>query len=296
MLRSIPALALAAILLPAAASAQGAVARVNGEAITSYDVQQRVLLAQVADRQRVSAGQALDLLVEENIKVFAARKIGFRITEDDLDKEITRIAQQRNATREQFEGALRQQGLAVQALRARLRADISWNSSVRHRFQASAPTNSEIEAEISKREQAGGAKVVDYVIHQVIFVVAGGAAGAAQANANSARGRFNGCEAGLEMLRGMRDVAVKPSVARSSTDLTKPLAEMLSKTPTGKLTQSYRTELGIEAIAVCERRDRTDRSGLRSQVERELSAKRIDERAAAWLKELKASTPVQRGG
>ena len=295
MRKLIPAVIITAALLTPAANAQGVAARVNGEPISSYDVQQRIRLAAVADRQRISAAQALNLLVEENIKNFEGRKIGFKITDDDIDKEVTRIAQQRNLTREQFESALRQQGLQPQTLKARLRADISWNSSVRHRFAAGAPSNSEIDAEIARREQAGGAKVVDYVLHQVIFVVAGGAAGAAQANANTARNRFNGCESGVEMLRGMRDVAVRPAVSRSSSDMAKPLADLLAKTPPGKLTQPYRTELGIEALAVCERRDRTDRSSLRQAVERELSAKRIDDRAANWMKELKASTPVQRG-
>ena len=289
----------AALVLAAfagSANAQGIVARVYGDPITTLDVQQRARLAQVADRQSISTAKALDLLIDEKIKTFEARKIGFRITEDDMDKEVVRIAAQRNLARDQFEAALRQQGLNVRALRERLRADISWNSLIRHKFQSSSPTNSEIDAEIRKREQAGGAKVTDYVLHQVVFVVAGGAAGAAQANANSARGRFNGCETGVEMLRGMRDVAVRPVVSRSTADMSKPIVDLLAKTPTGKLSVPYRTEQGIEALAVCERRDRSDLNALRQVVERELAGKKIEDRAAAYFKELRASASVTRGG
>src|SRR5690606_38073216 len=109
----------------------------------------------------------------------------------------------------------------------------------------------------------------------------------------AARKRFTNCESGLAMLRQMRDVAVKPPVFRSSTDLPKPMADLLAKTPVGRLTPPYRTDQGIEVIAVCERKERNDEAAIRKQVEAELRNKRSGNLAESILKELRAKAQIR---
>jgi peptidyl-prolyl cis-trans isomerase SurA len=132
-------------------------------------------------------------------------------------------------------------------------------------------------------------------VRQVIFVVAPGSnPGQREREANAARGRFTDCESGVEYMRSLRDVAVKERVGRSSTELPKPTAELLQKTPVGRLTAPFRSEQGVEMLAVCEKTDRQDAAQLRNQIEQEMQQKRTEGSAASYLNELKAKVDIRR--
>jgi len=293
-------LAAAALLLAvsvAPASAQRLVARVNGANITSFDVTQRIKLEALISRTRLSQKQALDTVIDDKLKVLEGRRMGYKITDNDIDAELSRIARNNNQTKDQLEDSLRQRGVDPIALRDKLAAELVWGALVPYRARSLSPSNEAINAEIAARVAKGEARVHDYGLNQVIFVVPGAnpaLAGQRRRDAEAARKRFNGCDSGLEMLRHLRDVAVKPPVYRTSTDLPKPMADLLAKTPVGHLTQPYSSDQGIEMIAVCDRKERTDEGAIRKEVEAELSKKRSGNLADSILKELRAKAQIKR--
>ena len=95
-------------------------------------------------------------------------------------------------------------------------------------------------------------------------------------------------------MRSLRDVAVKERIGRTSTELSKPMVDLLNKTPVGRLTPPFRSEQGIEMLAVCERTERTDNIQLRNQIEQEILAKRTQGTAEQFLKELRAKVEIRR--
>jgi peptidyl-prolyl cis-trans isomerase SurA len=296
-----PRLLLAAGLLLAAsaapAMAQRVVARVNGANITSFDVTQRIKLEALISNNRLSPKQALDVLIDDKLKVLEGRRMGYKLSDADIDNELTRIARNNRQTKDQLEGGLRQRGVDPIALRDRLAADLVWNAIVPYRARSLSPSNEVINAEIAARVAKGEARVHDYGLNQVIFVVPGAnpaVAAQRQRDAEAARKRFSNCESGLDMLRGMRDVAVKPPVFRSSTDVPKQMADLLAKTAVGHLTQPYRTDQGIEMIAVCERKERNDETAIRKQVEEDLNKKRSGNLAESIIKELREKATIKR--
>lgn len=292
-------LAAAALLLAASvapATAQRLVARVNGANITSFDVTQRIKLEALISHTRLGQKQALDVVIDDKLKVLEGRRMGYKVTDNDIDNELNRIAKNNNQTKDQLEAGLRQRGVDPIALRDKLAAELVWGAIVPYRARSLSPSNETINAEIAARVAKGEARVSDYGLNQVIFVVPGASPAVAsqrQRDAEAARKRFNGCESGLEMLRHLRDVAVKPPVYRSSTDLPKEMADLLVKTPTGQLSKPYRTAQGIEMIAVCERKERNDQSAIRKEVEDELSKKRSGNLADSILKELRAKAQIK---
>jgi peptidyl-prolyl cis-trans isomerase SurA len=76
--------------------------------------------------------------------------------------------------------------------------------------------------------------------------------------------------------------------------LPKPTAELLQKTPVGRLTAPFRSEQGVEMLAVCEKTDRQDAAQLRNQIEQEMQQKRTEGSAASYLNELKAKVDIRR--
>lgn len=276
--------------------AQGTVASVNGDPISSRDVEQRTRIERLMFRRNISRGQAIEALIEDRVKVAEGRRVGMRVNAEFLDDLIGRYASGNRQSRSEFDTALNRAGIDPEALKEKLRAETVWSEVLKQRARTGGATNAEIDAELERRLAKGDAKVTDYVLRQVIFVVAPGTGGAGQKQreAAAARSRFNDCETGVDYLRTLRDVAIKERVSRSSADLSGRMAELINKTPLGKLTQPYPSEQGIEMLAVCEKFERQDTGALRSRIEEELNRKRIEGSADGYLKELKAKAEIVR--
>jgi peptidyl-prolyl cis-trans isomerase SurA len=291
-------MAVAAALLLAtlpALSQSAAIATVNGDPITARDVDQRIKVMGQLFRQPVSRPQAVEQLINEKVQAAEARRIGMRVTEAHQKDMMSRLAASVRQEPAQFEQNLQRAGIDPDAVRSKISADAVWGELLRARGRNTNISNAELNAELEKRQAAGGARVTDFVIRQVIFVVPPGVSpGQRSGQANAARNRFTDCDSGVEFLRTLPDVAVKERVGRVSSDLPKPTQELLNKTPIGRLTPPYASPQGIEMIAVCEKNDRQDVGMLRAQIEQELQQKRSEGGSAAYMNELRAKVEIRR--
>ncbi|MGL4242396.1 MAG: peptidylprolyl isomerase [Beijerinckiaceae bacterium] len=293
-------LAAAGILLamaptaPASAQRSG-VATVNGESITSRDIDQRVRVSAQLFRKPISREAALQELIDDKVKSFEARRLGMRVTDSHQNDMMNRFAASVRQQPTEFEQNLARAGIESEAVRAKISAEAIWNELLRVRGRNSNISNAELNAELEKRMAQGGAKVTDYVIRQIVFVVPPGSSlGARERDANAARPRFTDCESGVEYMRGLRDVAVKERIGRTSADLSKQTQDLLAKTPVGRLTPPFRTDQGVEMVAVCERNERQDATRLRNEIEQELLQKRSQGSSQQYLNELRAKVDIRR--
>jgi peptidyl-prolyl cis-trans isomerase SurA len=288
------AFAFGASLLASPLYAQSSIATVNGEAITNRDVEQRMKVSGALFRQPLSRAAAIQELIDDKIKINEGRRIGMRMTAAGLDDSMTRLATNARQTPTQFEQNLIRAGIDPEAVKSKITGQAIWTELLRQRARSQNVSNSELNAELERRAAKGEAKV-DYVVRQIVFVVPSGSSpGQRERDANGARGRFTDCEAGVEYMRTLRDVAVKERIGRTSTELPKAMNELLGKTPIGRLTPPFRSEQGIEMIAVCEKNDRLDNIQLRNQIEQELLQKRAEGTSATYLNELKAKAEIRR--
>lgn len=295
----------AAIAIPALCQSQPARAQaiavfVNGEPVTTFDIEQRMRMAQRLDRKPMSRQQALDESINDRIKTQEARRIGYRISDEDVNAQFAKFAQGVRQTVPQFEQSLRQSGIEPNSLKARTRADIAWATIIQQRMRRGAAiTNSEVDQAAQEKTQKSGAKTTEYSIQQVVFVVpAGSGIGVVQRRqkeAAAAKGLFKGCDTGgFAAFRTIPDVAIKDPINRSSDALSDAANAMLSKTPIGGLAGPLTTEQGVELIAVCGRVDREDISTVRSSVENELVTKKGAAESDRLLKELRAKAAIEK--
>jgi peptidyl-prolyl cis-trans isomerase SurA len=283
-------------VFPAAPSAaQTSVVSVNGEPITSRDIDQRMRIMGTLFRQPISRPAALEQLIDDKVKSVEGRRLGMRVTDAHQNEMMTRLAGSLRQQPTQFEQNLSRSGIEPDAVRAKITADAIWGELLRVRARGSNISNAELNAEMERRAASGGAKVTDYVVRPIVFVVPQGVSpGQREREANAARGRFTDCEAGVEYMRGLRDVAVKERVGRSSPDLPKVTNDLLGKTPIGRLTPPYRSEQGIEMLAVCEKNERQDLGRLRTEIEQEIQQKRAAGSTADYVKELRGKVEIRR--
>jgi peptidyl-prolyl cis-trans isomerase SurA len=278
------------------ASAQSVVMTVNGESITSYEIDQRMRLGRL-ERRNLTRQQATELLIEDKVKITEARRQGMRLNESFVEDSFARFAGNARQTPAQFEQILKQNGIDPETLKARIRADTLWSELSRQRSRMGGlVTTQEIEAELAERVRRGDTKVVEYTLLPVVFVVTRDAGGVAarERDARAAQSRFTSCEEGAAMLRSLRDVAVRDEVVRSTEGMGEPLRKLLERTPVGRATAPFRTEQGIEMLAVCGKTERSDTLNVRRVVEQELTEKRAQERSAGFLKELRARAVIER--
>ena len=289
------ALFLSAAAIGPVAAQSGAVATVNGEPITSRDVEQRMKVSALIFRQPLSRAAAVQELVDDRVKLAEGRRLGMRVTPQGLDEALGRLAAGARQTSVQFEQNLIRAGIDPEQVKAKLNSQIIWGELLRQRTRGGSISNAELNAELDRRTAKGEARVTDFVVRQVVFVVpAGTPPGAREREASAARARFTDCDAGVEYLRTLRDVAVKERIGRSSTELPKPTVDMLQKTPVGRLTAPVRSEQGVEMLAVCEKTDRQDNIQLRNQIEQELLAKRSEGSTDQFLQELRRKAEIRR--
>lgn len=157
------------MLLPAAASAQrqttqGAaaqtapsqglrvVARVNDDAITDFDLSQRVLFAiktsglqDSPDLRQRMAPQMLRQMIDERLQVSDSKKLGVKPTEAEIQNRYAEIERAAGLGRGQFRQYLQSVGVAPDIASQQIEAQIAWAKIIRRKVRSQVDVS---EAEI----------------------------------------------------------------------------------------------------------------------------------------------------
>jgi peptidyl-prolyl cis-trans isomerase SurA len=280
------------------AIAQQIIARVNGEPITAVDVAQRTRLIQIGGGQgkAPSRQEVINELIDEQLKIQTARRYRMEITDTEVDQVLSTMASRMRANRSQFEKALSSAGVSINALKRKLKADLAWNNIVRGKFQATM-TLREKDVDLAARERGKEGTSYLYTLRPVLFVIPRGARdGAIEARrkeAEALRNRFQGCEQGLQLARGLKDVAIRDPILRSSGDFSAKQREVIDQTQVGRLTPPDITPSGVEVFAVCEKKEGKGASGAERDVREQMLGERFNTQGQRYLKELRRSAAIE---
>lgn len=286
------------MLAVAPAMAQGVAVTVNGQPVTTSDVQQRQRIAQVVEGASLSRAQALQTAIDDVLKIQEGRRLGYRVAPAMIAEATSRYAARAGLDSIAFGSALRREGIAPRAFEAKLEADISWDAIIRTKIRPNLNvTNAEIAAAVAESVQRGEARVVEFELQSIVFVVPGGSSAAAQrqmGKARAARRGFSGCDAGFDAMRGQVDVAVKPRFGRSSNEMPGEMLKLLERIPVGGISEPYVTAEGIEMTAVCRKFERDDVTATRDRVDQRISGERLAAGAERYLAELRSRAEIVR--
>ncbi len=132
------------VLSPIVASAQAlrVVARVNDDAITDFDLNQRVLLAirstglqDSPDMRQRLASQMLRQMIDEKLQIQDARRLGVRATEAEVTQRISEIERSAGMARGQFKQYLQSIGVSYDIAAQQIEATIAWAKIVRRKVR-----------------------------------------------------------------------------------------------------------------------------------------------------------------
>jgi peptidyl-prolyl cis-trans isomerase SurA len=295
--------AAAAIILSLAgtaapATAQQVVARVNGAPITAVDVAQRTRLIQVSTHKAPARKAVIDELINERLKIDAANRYRIEIGDSEVERVIANMAGRMRLNSEQFAKALGSAGISINSLKRKLRADLAWNQIVRGKFSNDLQVrDKDIQQIISSEHKDKKAAAFDYTLRPILLIVPhrGGAAAltARRREAEGLRARFQNCNDGLRLARGLPDVAIRDPVTRSSGDLSEKLRQVLETTKVGTLTPPEVTANGIEVFALCEKREARGDTGLERDVREKLFGERFEAEGKEYLRKLRRSASIE---
>ena len=131
-------------LLPSMASAQGmrVLARVNDDAITDFDLQQRVLFAirttglqDSPDLRQRMAPQMLRQMIDEKLQIQDAKRLGLKAQDAEVAQRYADIERGAGMARGQFKQYLQSVGVSSDVASQQIEAQISWNKIIRRKVR-----------------------------------------------------------------------------------------------------------------------------------------------------------------
>lgn len=292
------AAAVAGVFAAVPAAAQVVVVA-NGSPITEIDIQQRTKLMATSTHKNPTRQEVIQELIDDRLKIAKARVYGLEVTDRDVDQAFEGMATRQHITPAQFAQVLERAGISPAAVKARVRAELTWNQLVRGKFGSSLQISESDITDALKDSKDAKAEVVayNYTLYPVTVLVPRGASpGVVQAKrqeAENLRSRFTACNQGLALARSLRDVAVREPVNRSSVDLAPQLRDMLGSMEIGRLTAPEATPQGLQMFAVCAKKESTTDSPAKRQAREQLFNKRFEAESKKYLEEIRKQAMIE---
>lgn len=127
----------AALAWPAISAAQSqfrTVVTVDNAAITAFEINQRLLFLRAIRTPGVDRDFVREQLIEDRLKLAAARRAGLDLTDEGLERSMTDFAGRANLTLDEFLRSLRAQGVERETVREFVRVGVVWRELIRSRF------------------------------------------------------------------------------------------------------------------------------------------------------------------
>jgi peptidyl-prolyl cis-trans isomerase SurA len=287
------------LALPSAAHAQQVVAFVNGQPITTLDIEHRAKFIQMSSKKVPSRREVLDSLIDEILEVTEAKRFSLDIPDSEVDKSYADVATRMGFDAQKLTQILASGGASEATLKRRLRAQIAWTSLVRGRFKASLEIrDKDVEAQLQLHKTEEKSTVgYEYIMRPVVFIVARGSADnayeARKRDAEALRARFLNCDEGITFARALPDVAVRDQVSKFSSDLAQQLRDILDGTALGHLTPPEQTAEGVQMFAVCQKKETKSDSPEMRQIRDQMFQQKFGAQAKRYLESLRRQAMIE---
>jgi peptidyl-prolyl cis-trans isomerase SurA len=252
---------------PAFQMSDGILATVNDSVITGYDLRQRMLLLIAMTQVQPTPEnlpaiqqQALNALVDERLQVRElANYEDLRVTDQQVDEEITAMAQEVGATPQAYLDFLAQGGIRPVTLREQIRTQIGWSQLVGGRFQGRARV-SRAAVDAAMRQISEAAAKKQYLIGEIYIESA--RVGGQQAALNGANQLVQQMVQGAPFQNVAQQFSAAPSATRGGDagwivegTVQPALQQALDQLEVGQLSRPIPVEGGVYIVYMRDKRD-----------------------------------------
>jgi len=280
--------------------AQTVVVMVNGDPITSFDIEQRSKLDFLSTHKPADRQDVINELIDEKLKIKEAKKFGVDPTDTDIDQSYAQMSSRMRLTPEQLTKTLEAQGIRPETLKSRMRAEMVWTSLVRGRYKESLQVG-EKEVAAAVRGEGDDSKEpndsFEYKMQPIVLIVPRGSAPAAmeqrRKEAEALRSRVQTCDEANAFFKSMQNAAIREAVVKTSADIPPALRDLLDKTPIGHLTPPEETKQGVEMVALCERKPTTVDTPKKKEARDKMFAEKYEAKSKWYLQEVRKTAMIE---
>jgi peptidyl-prolyl cis-trans isomerase SurA len=293
--------AAAAVIVTAssAAHAQQVVAFVNGQPITTLDVEHRMKFIQLSTKKPATRKEAIDSLIDEILEVTEAKRFSIDVPDNEVNNSYANVARHMGLDAQKLTQLLTSAGASEDTLKRRLKAQLDWNNLVRGRYKASLEIrDKDVEAQIQlHKSDEKDAVGYEYILRPVVLIVPHGSPDAVfearKRDAEALRSRFQNCNDGVVFARALTDVAVRDQVSKYSADLAQQLREILDNTAVGHLTPPETTAEGVQMFAICDKKETKSDTPEMHEIREQMLQQRFGAKAKHYLENLRRAAMIE---
>ncbi|WP_309611452.1 peptidylprolyl isomerase [Sphingomonas sp.] len=166
-----------------------ATAIINGDVITQTDIDQRLALLAIsnggqipADQMQALRGQVLRNLIDETLQIQAAKGEDIKVSKDDIDKTVARVAGNVKQSPEQMATYLKSKGSSIRSIRRQIEGEIAWSRLQRAKIENNGSVgDDEVKAVIDRMTASKGTE--EYRVGEIFLAAAPGRESAVRDNA-----------------------------------------------------------------------------------------------------------------
>ena len=290
-------LAAALIGLPSqSARAQAIALSVNGDPVTSVDLEQRMKLLRALHKP-ATRDAAIESMISDRLKNHEAGRYGVTIKDNEIGEQVQREAKKEKITTQQLQADLAKAGVAPAHYIGYFKAELGYLVLVKALNKGVEASEIAVRDELAKEKTKGS--ITNYTIRQVVFTIEPGdgpeAVEAAVKGATALRERFTSCASGIPYAKSLPGVAVREQLKRSSTDLGDGgIKDVFDKMPVGHVTPPSRSANGIEVIALCDRSASKDDAELRKVISDRILDAHYDQSEKQKYQEMRATAVIEK--
>jgi len=288
MLRFIAALLVGLSLCVAPVLAATAVT-VNGVPITDIEVSQRTKL--LALEGGGGSKKAMEQLIDEQLQIQEAKRLNIVITDQQVDDAFQQVARNVKVSTDKLRQILQQSGVAMETMRARLRAALAWQGVSQIAVQSRVKL-SDVELDQKASAELTSDMSYDYILKEVLFISTTGNASARTGQANQYRAAFKGCDSAVQLSLNYTDAAVREMGRRHATQLPDALAKELAALNVGGITKPRVTESGVSMLAICSKTAARDTSFLKNKLRAEQGSDQMKAESQKYMQELRQKAKI----
>jgi peptidyl-prolyl cis-trans isomerase SurA len=280
------------------AHAQAVVVMVNGDPITTFDIEQRTKLIVLTNHTTPSRQDVIQQLIDDKLKVKEAKKFSVDLSQSDVDETYAQMGSRMRMSPDQLSKVLEAQGIRPETLKARLKADTSWSALVRGRFKQSLMVGEkDVQSVAGSDKQPQQTESYEYRLRPVVLFVARGSAPALieqrKKEADALRDRIQSCDEASSTFQSLRESAIRDLIVKTSADIPSNFRDLLDKTAIGHLTPPEVTKQGIEMVALCDRRVTTADTPAKREARDKLFAAKYEAKSKSYLAEIRKAAMIE---
>lgn len=239
---------------------------------------------------------ALEELIEEQLKVQEAKRVGVSVDDADVETIIKGLADRNKMTSSQFVEHFRGMGVDIATLRGRYRAQMAWTEVIRRKFSFQVNiTQRDIDQAVSGAD--GGVAQVELQLHRILIPIPAKLDQKSMAQrfveADGLRRQFKGCQTTEGVAGQMAGARFENVGKRSSASIQEPTRSKLLSAKDGEMIPPDFTPQGIELLAVCGRTAVRPQEAQRDQKAAELRQKEFEILARRHLRDLRQDAVIE---